>query len=296
VQFLMRAAARSGHVAALSREILDRTSRGDLPPAAWQDALTADPRTHGGSYAQQWTSLHARWLGGVLQAAAGAPQEPALPALTPDDPDAWFQQRADDARQHMADALDTWASQLARAATGEVSRAAAGALSPPDGQLADMARLTFDLLNDLAEVRARHEEAFLRSVLAAGEGWNMAIPFVVQLAASTGDVASASITLTNTRRERIAVRCLVPDVRRADGVGPAFAARLTTAPERLTLEPGEHAGMRLSLLLDAASYELDALYVGTLQVTRDPGPPLHLPLRIVAVSRARGVPPRTDSL
>ncbi len=102
------------------------------------------------------------------------------------------------------------------------------------------------------------------------------------LVAPLGGVASASLSVANTKEERAHVRCRVTDVRRADGVGPAFTAATTIAPEQVELGPGEEVSVRVSIRLDAADYETNVLYVGELQVTGHGAPRLEVPLRITA--------------
>ena len=292
VQLLVRAAARSERSFALSQEVLDRVSRGCLPPAAPGDALAEPGRTRGVAYAGELALLNARFLAGLAQAAAGDSDGRPRLAAEPEAPAAWFQQIADEAMTRMSEALTAYVSHVGRAAAGETSAASPHPQPWPD--IGRVARSTFDLLNDLTDLRARYQEEYLRSVLAAGDGWESVTPFVVELAAAAGDVATASVALQNTNEDRIVVRGMVPYVRRADGVGPAFAPRLGVEPDGFALEPGGEAMMRLSLTLDAAAYEPDALYVGTLQVTREPGSRLDVPLRIVATSRAAPAQLRTD--
>jgi hypothetical protein len=74
----------------------------------------------------------------------------------------------------------------------------------------------------------------------------------------------------------------VTDVRRADGVGPAFAPDVSFAPAALELAPGEEASVALTLRLDERNYAPNALYVGTLQITGSGDPRLEVPLRIMA--------------
>jgi hypothetical protein len=82
------------------------------------------------------------------------------------------------------------------------------------------------------------------------------------------------------------VRCHVSDVRRADGVDPAFAPDVTFSPEPLELGPGEEARLLLTLRLDEASFVPDAPYVATLHITGHGEPRLEVPLRITATEPA----------
>ena len=82
------------------------------------------------------------------------------------------------------------------------------------------------------------------------------------------------------------------EVRRADGVGPAFAADVGVEPDGLELEPEEEGLLVVTLRLDEETYEPDVLYVGTLQITGHGEPRLEVPLRITAT----GPVATTDSM
>ena len=64
---------------------------------------------------------------------------------------------------------------------------------------------------------------------------------VVQLSSPIGASASAIVSLENTRSERAVIRCMVTDVRRADGVGPAFVPDVVFDPDSLMLDPDRKA-------------------------------------------------------
>jgi hypothetical protein len=146
------------------------------------------------------------------------------------------------------------------------------------------ARLCLDFLGGLTELRTRLAEEYLLGALALVSPWNG--QSVLDLAGPLGETTTASLSLANTRRERAVIRCAVTDVRRADGVGPAFVPDITIVPDGFLLEPDQEATVRLSLRLDPALYDHDAPYIGALQVTRHGEPHLEVQLRITA----RGAP------
>jgi hypothetical protein len=76
------------------------------------------------------------------------------------------------------------------------------------------------------------------------------------------------------------IRGRVSDLRRADGVGPAFDPKVTFTPDGLDLGPGEEGSLRVSLELDPADFQADRLYVGSLYVTGHGEPDFEVPLRI----------------
>lgn len=120
----------------------------------------------------------------------------------------------------------------------------------------------------------------------AGPPDEEAPPSVLRLGAPIGGIASASLTLANTREEQALIRCNVTEIRRADGVGPAFAPKIMSRQEVFDLAPGEEASMQLSLRLDEADYDAEALYVGALLITGLGKSRLEVPLRIIASQAA----------
>ena len=81
-------------------------------------------------------------------------------------------------------------------------------------------------------------------------------------------------------------------MRRADGVGPAFAPAASIAPEGLELAPGEEASPRDDRRAwRRATTSRASLYVGTLTVTGHGEPRLEVPLRITATEPTVAPPP-----
>lgn len=154
----------------------------------------------------------------------------------------------------------------------------------PDPRRAEHVRrvngLAFELLNQLGDAAARHEAQWLRGVLASATGTDLSAPDGLRLDGRVGETASALLSVDNSSGAPVVIRCAASDVRRADGVGPAFAARLGIAPREIALGPGEQTALRVTVGLDSTAYEPDAEYVGTLSVFRDDHPRLDVPLRI----------------
>jgi hypothetical protein len=137
----------------------------------------------------------------------------------------------------------------------------------------------FELLGALDEERGRFAQAYLVDVLRSVNP----IGFhgdVVELSGPVNSHVSTSVTLDNTLAERALIHCAVGDIRRADGVGPAFIPDLVFTPEAIIVEGANEAELSLSLWLDDAVYVPQSAYVGSLHITRDDAPRLDIPLRI----------------
>ena len=105
--------------------------------------------------------------------------------------------------------------------------------------LQQLAGTDFGLLNRLNDLRAEYEEGCFRRVLASAAPEEGQAATVLALTGPLGSTASASLRAANTSDERATVRYLVSDVRRADGVGPAFDPKISIVPDTLELEPEE---------------------------------------------------------
>lgn len=160
----------------------------------------------------------------------------------------------------------------------------ASEVTPAPEFVDQITRLSFALLNDLTDVRTRYEEDYLREALGLGmpAGGDAII-----LLAEVGATASASLSFASSTPTPVTLRCIATDVRRADGVGPAFVPVIVVTPDVLEVEPGEEATVTVSLRLDQSLYYPDAPYVGELHIVRGSEPCITVPLRITATDPAR---------
>lgn len=295
--YLNRTARQSAHSLELYRQVLDAVARGDLPATAIEDKLPSFVQSRFQPYLQQLTERSTRFFTGLVQIASAYSQDLAAsvmpdisvrPVVTPrfnsTDPAVWFQQLADYANQLSANAL--------RAYQVLAERLAAGALSLDTVQQhsADMMQrrlpehlrrlgtLYFELLNGLADLQATYQEAFLSDVLASMQQGELTL----DLTAPLGETASVSIVLTNTHDTPSTIRYSLGDIRRVDGIGPAFVPLVTFDPAQLDLGPGEEARVLLSVHLDDEHYDADAVYAGSLYIAGQGDPGFTLPLRVQA--------------
>lgn len=286
-QSLTRMMERSARVLDLNYLVLHEMARGEVSLDALRIAGAQSLTTHGPSYVARVTERHAQFFAGMLRAATGVEDRP--PTYDATDPAGWF-------RRLIVYVAEGHGRQV-RALSGAAESAAAGTTSPADAVQAlgseaatpsmdALGPLVADLLSGLAEAGAAFEEEYLREVLtsrsASREG--------LRLRASLGDVASVSLSLENTGDERTTFRCLVTDVRRADGIGPAFMPAIAVDPDGLVLEPHQEGQVRLALALEAEAYAPDALYVGAVRVLGHDEGSLDVPLTILATN-----PPNSPS-
>jgi hypothetical protein len=185
----------------------------------------------------------------------------------------WFEQFAEYAGQIGARGVRTYRAQLNRVAAGEAtpSEAQQDASDLLSRQLPAFLQLTsrlyFDLLNTSNDLRAGYEEAYFRGVLAQADNRQGEAPVALTLSGSPGATVSASLSVTNTTGQRTRISYRIADVRRPDGVGPAFVPAVTIFPDSIELGPDEEGTIALSVWLDPEQYDPDASYTGTLYLT-----------------------------
>ena len=153
-------------------------------------------------------------------------------------------------------------------------------LPPVADFVEQVTRLSFALLNDLTNVRTTYQEDYLRDALRIGAA---ARGQVVTLVAEAGAVASALLLVASGTSQPGTVRCVATDVRRADGVGPAFVPAIGMTPDVLEMQPGKEASVTISLRLDDSLYHPNAMYVGELHVVRGSEACMSVPLHITAI-------------
>ena len=282
--YLLRAAQQTARTQSLYYLVLQRVSRGELSPATLRDALTAFGERRGGDYGTRIADASARFLSGLMQIAVGV-RTPAAPPYDSADPYGWYQRLTAYAADLQQRGVDAYQEQLDRAARGEGSASVAEEYTRrAHEQVQALGRLYFEWLEAIGGIGAAGEEEYLRTVLANGPPYRDAP--VVDLTAPLGTSALAVVSLENTGTDRAVIRCMVTDVRRADGIGPSFLPKIVVDPDGLMLNPEQEGHVRLTLTLDADVYAPGADYVGAIQVLRHGEPPLDLPLRIHATARA----------
>ena len=246
--YLLRYAMQAVRTGDLQQLVLQRVAR--LGPAA--PAAAASSSADADSLAE----LTGEFFGGLVQIACRSDQ--AAPVNGSLDP------------RRFLDELSAYvARELSRQEPAEDSEAL----------VLRFGRLYFGFVGRLAEISAVAQQRSLRAFLAASVHAAGA-QTSVELRAPCGQSACAELSIENTRDDRVTVSVRVSDVRRADGVGPAFAPHLEVQPEHLVLNSKEQASVRLSLRMDHERYEPGALYVGQIRVIRSGEPALELPLRI----------------
>jgi hypothetical protein len=299
--YLKRASSQSTDTIELYQQLIDRIVKGELSAEESQNLLGAFVRNRGTAYTERLSQVLMRFFTEIVRISSSYGQElgqavlpgasvPPVPPLSFNmaDPTAWFQQLNDYSSRLSASIAASYQTVADRAAAGEVQP---GELQEAAGlyvqrrlpqYLGELSQLYFELLNGLTDLRVHAEQEFLQVALARDDGDR----FELTLSAPVGSSASASISIANTRDQLARIRYRISDVRRADGVGPAFAPDVVFAPESMELAPGDEARLTIGLLLAGGQYQPDVPYVGILEITGHGDPRLEVPLRIEATQQA----------
>ena len=298
--YLRRAAEQSANTLDLYQQITDSMVRGELAPTATQDMLGSFVQARGTAYSDRLAQLNMRFFSEMVRIGTAfahelghallpdAPVPPAVPPFDASDPAGWFQQLGDYAEQLSASIAGTYQMLADRAVAGDLAPSQIQEATNAHLQrrlpeyLSELGRLYFDLLEGLTELRVESEQEFLTGMLQRVNGAGRAEEFELTFTGPLGGTATASLSITNSRDELARIRCDVSEVRRADGVGPAFPADVGVEPDGLELEPEEEGQLVVTLRLDEGRYEPDVPYVGTLQIAGHGEPRLEVPLRITA--------------
>ena len=288
-EYLLRTAVASAGALHRYEQLIGCVARRQASPATLEESLARFAELHTGESAARVSAATARLFAGLassafLPFAAADDSEPLISTDTSETSDALasLAERVADRNRRAASA---YYAQLAAVATGETTPDAFRRLTRKDTartfaqELSRASRVWFEYLGDLDEERARFADHYLmgalRTVNPVGFDGD-----VVELAGPVNTMVSTVVTVDNTLDEPAIIRCGVSEVRRADGVGPAFAPALVVAPEDVILERDAEGTVELSLWLDDAIYDPGAAYIGALRLVRDGAPRLDVPLRI----------------
>ena len=176
-----------------------------------------------------------------------------------------------------------------------MEKVASGALSPDGmhasseefhgehlpGTVDELVTLFFDLMTRLEQAHADFGNRALLTVLDL-PGETETGETSLELVGPIGKTASARLAVANNESEPTALRAVMTDVRRSDGIGPAFDPDVTIRPMRFTLAPLAEEVVTLTVRLAAKAFEPGPEYVGTLHILSPGRTVLAVPVRIRA--------------
>jgi hypothetical protein len=268
------------------QELLERVARRELQPEEIQRQFQAYFQERGSSSTRELTELSVGLLAGLLYAEARSrealldgllpPEPPLPPPPAPANADLmeWFQSLATYATQQSGRAIARHQTLVDAVAKGDIAAARVQEqgrrfLETHAPELLDeVMKLGLGFVEGLQQSSASLTDGLYDRVLGPDTDGSAAPepPLCVDLRGTSGEVASTSVVVENTRSEPATVVCRASEFA-ARAFGRRFTAPLEITPAHFTLAPGEHRDVALRLLLDTALFAPDADYVATLQVS-----------------------------
>ena len=258
----------------LSRQLTRRIAQGDVPPVVVESQLAGFLSRNAESYANEMSGVALHFLSELVDVNADyvrellgnvAPDEhrhdlPAPPSFDPSDAVGWYERLIQYAATRSA-------------ATAALMRTAVGARYDETDATADagpgvvhrLADAFLALMSRVDEINADYGNRYMEEVLAFGAPAQRAeapVPVVAHL----GDTATVKFAVCNTTASTATIRCVMTDVRRSDGVGPAFEPTATITPNHFSLAAGHEETVTLSIVLEEPAFVPGPNYTGSIRI------------------------------
>lgn len=300
-RYVQESSDRATHTADLNRRVLARVANGGLAPATLDSQLAAFLATNVATYTEDIAETGLQFLTGLIAAGTTythelveriAPGEldterRALPTIARGDWATGLQALTEFAQAENADIAALLRALMAKVATGALSPDGMHASSQEfhgkhlPGTVDELVALLFDLMTSLEEAHADLGTRALQAVLdLPGEADPSDVS--LDLVGPIGGTASARLAVANNEPEPTTLRAVMTDVRRTDGIGPAFDPDVAIRPARFTLSPLAEEVVTVTARLVAAAFEPGVEYTGALHVLSPGRLVLGVPVRMRA--------------
>ena len=287
-RYLQRSAERLGETAELNKELTKRIAYGDVPPVIVESQLAAFLATNAESYAAEVADLTMNVLTRLIGLSSDyvcalaqgiapgspAPSRPTPPRFDPTDPVDWFERL----NQYAAAEASVAKAILRSAVDREPENPSTEPFSIAAAKTAD----TFlELLIRLEDINSDYGRRYLTSVLGLTRDSEKA-EATLQAVAPLGQTATMRFAISNNSDADATVRCVLTDLRRSDGVGPAFEPDATLTPNNFRLPVGAEEFIQLSVRLAESDFEDGPVYTGGVRVLGVGDAVVEIPLNLRA--------------
>ena len=293
-QYVERKVATDRAVREISDRLLARVASGELDPRNLDRGLNRFLQIGGPDYAARIIELTLTFLTDIVQdgsrsihelvdeVAPGIVERPmsSPPQFDPRDWTTCLRQLSEYAERERAAQAAMLKEVVERIAVGELDPAvvdgatAARAGGPVPDRIVRLADLFLGMLTGLDEAGAEFGIGYLRSVERHSRR-----PDAIEVAGHRGETLEVRFVVSNDEPEPTAVHCTITDLRREDGIGPAFDATVSITPDGFDLEPGTSTTVACAIELSDA-FVPEATYVGELDVVTGAETVLEIPLRV----------------
>jgi hypothetical protein len=290
--YLQRSAERLGETAELNKELTKRIAYGDVPPVIVESQLAAFLATNAESYAAEVADLTMNVLTRLIGLSSdyvcalaqgmapdsSAPARPTPPRFDPTDPVDWFERL-----NQYAAAETSVAKAILRSAVdaGDCEPVENPGPEPFSIAAAKTADTFLELLIRLEDINTDYGRRYLTSVLGLTRDSEKA-EATLEAVAPLGQTATMRFAISNDSDADATVRCVLTDLRRSDGVGPAFEPEATLTPDNFRLPVGAEEFIQLSVRLDEPDFEDGPVYTGGVRVLGIGDAVVEIPLNLRA--------------
>lgn len=264
-------------------DVLDRIASGDLDPKVLDRGLNWFWNAYGPDHAVAIAELVMRFLTQVVQLTceqgrnlvedlapgADTPRLQEAPDVDVADWMSWHTRLVEYAENEQSVQGEALRSAMEQSGNADLAAREPNAST----MVARLAALCFDVLAALDDVNAQLGKHYIETVVPE-DG-----PEAIDLAGTLGDHVECRLVVSNDQADTATVQCAITDVRRDDGVGPAFEPPFAISPSDLRLPPNGSAQVACSIQLTDL-FTAQATYVGELSVTVDTEAVLRMPVRI----------------
>lgn len=276
MQYLLHNALETTQFTQRHQQVIGAVARGQITPQQVEHAV-AD--TAG------WSAIAHEVNTAISTFAQSLAQLPLLPhVFAADASEAPEVDAGDVASRHRAGAAELTAF-LCRLALPEVTTGARRraltrhTVSNANHALSLTASAWFGMLEAVNSATMRTLNPALLAVLRSTQPIGYAGD-VIELAGPIATDATSQLEIENTLERPASLRCSCREVRRADGIGPAFTPAITLTPAQQVLDARAESTIAISVWLDSAQFDAQTMYVGALSVESDGGTTLRIPIRI----------------
>jgi hypothetical protein len=279
-QYLEHSADRLNRTAELNKELTKRIACGDVAPVIVESQLAAFLATNAESFANEMADLTLRFLSSLVgvnswyaralvqHVSPGTPSltEPDQPRFEPISVD-WFDRLNDYAAAETATVYTLLRAALEAAGADGDEREVAEEVGQRHfpTTVAKTADLFLDLLTRLEDINSTHVHRYLEAVLGRARDADKS-PTTLLAVAPLGETATVRFAVSNNTQAPASIRCVMTDLRRCDGVGPAFEPVAAIMPDRFDLPAGKEEVLTLSIRLAESDFTAGPAYTGGVRV------------------------------
>ena len=293
-EYVDQSADRLRQTSDLNRQLTRRIAYGDLPPAVVESRLAGFFSRNAEPYASEMAGIALHFLTALVDvnadyvrellgnsASTAMPAEPALsPIFDPADNVDWYERLTEYAAARSAESATLVRDAREAVPTDSPTEFATNAASAAVQRLADV---YLSLLSRLEAINSGYGSRYLQEILALGGPAERA-EAPVRAVAPLGSTATIRFVVSNTTGSMAEIRCVLTDMRRSDGVGPAFEPAATITPSHLRLASGQQDAVTLLIVLEEPMFAAGPTYSGSIRILGAGERIVELPIEIRAAA------------